>query len=145
VHGSRDLLAFLHLLEGIEMWKEKLGTLFRHRSRHPCSTEGEALKRVRFWALMFIGAGVCIAGASASVVAKRVAPNAPAGCLAVKCLESEDAYAAYLEPTEPSLQWSRVRSVRFENGQVVLQLHDVTAAQLWAALDRRLGNPSRTR
>jgi len=77
---------------------------------------------------------------SASVVAERAAPNAPAGCLAVNCLESEEAYAAYLEPTEPKLQWNQIRSIRFENGQVAVRLNGGTGSQLWASLDHRVSD-----
>jgi hypothetical protein len=89
------------------------------------------------WALVLVTACLYISGVSASGIAERAAPSGYADCAAAACLESEEAYAAYLEPTEPELPWSEIRSVRFENGEVVVRLNDAADSPLWAALDSR--------
>jgi hypothetical protein len=81
-----------------------------------------------------------ISGVSANGVAERAAMGGYADCAATACLESEEAYAAYLEPTEPELPWSQIRSVRFEDGEVVVRLNDGAESQLWAALDGQRGD-----
>lgn len=92
------------------------------------------------WTLVLATAGLYISGVSGSAIAERVAGDGYANCAATSCLESEQAYAAYLEPTEPELPWSEVRSVRFENGEVVVRLNEDAESNLLAALERPRGD-----
>ena len=87
------------------------------RSRAP----GRSSSRLAAALLAFVCLG--IVGFAANGVADLPLDRSNA-CLSEGCLESEAAYVAHLESSEPELPWDRVRSVGFEDGQVVVQLSD---------------------
>jgi hypothetical protein len=92
------------------------------------------------WGFVIVTACLYISGVSGSAIAERTVPSGPVDCAVNACLESEEAYSAYLEPTEPDLPWSQIHSVRFENGELVVRLNDSEGSQLWAALDGRVAD-----
>jgi hypothetical protein len=76
-------------------------------------------------------AGVAVSGGLADLARGA---SGFAECAADGCLDSETAYVAHLEASEPALPWERVRTVGFEDGEVVFELADKPGLPLMAAL-----------
>ena len=89
------------------------------------------------WPLVLVAACLYISGVSAEAIVEWTPQSSAAACLVERCLDSEEAYAAYLEPSEPVLPWEQIRSVRFQDGEVVVELVNPGSEPMWASLDPR--------